>query len=234
MNRIKILIQELIILLYVSLLIGCSTTTVHVNTRYLNDIDSQTIKSELKAKGLKVEFNDLVFPENITSTSILYSPFISNKVALSQIENILATSGFHVEDISALVAANHWYTKDTIGLFIVPDGIHPNSGKNSEDIALQYQSEQCDKSIQLNLQKNGKFTYEFSTAQENMKLTGTWSITGYPYILLESEDPYLHYYLEVSRNKAMDKISEIMLVKLTPLTNSPVISNCTFLHGIRI
>ena len=210
---------------------ACTTTTVHVNNRYLTEQESQNVKVELKNLGLDVEFNELNFPSDISSTSIMYSPFVRDNTAVSKVESSLIRLGYGVSNISALVSENHWYAKNTVGLYIVPDGVVPNSGKNTEDIAFQYKSEGCDSSTELNLQKNGKFTYKIFN---DIKVTGTWSITEYPYIILENEEPYLHYYFEINRSKKADKISEIEVIDLHPLSSSLIILSCKLTYGERV
>ncbi len=210
---------------------ACTTTTVHVNKLYLNEQESQNVKVELENLGLDVEFNELNFPNDISSTSIIYSPFVRDNTAVNKVEDTLIRLGYGVSNISALVSANHWYAKDTVGLYIVPDGIAPNSGKNTEDIAFQYKSEGCDSLTELNLQKNGKFTYK---VLNDIKITGNWSITEYPYIILENEEPYLHYYFEIKRSKKTDKISEIEVIDLHPLSSSLIISSCKLTYGERV
>jgi hypothetical protein len=210
---------------------ACTTTTVHVNKLYLTEQESQNVKVELKNLGLDVKFNELNFPNDISSTSIIYSPFVRDKTAVNKVEDTLIRLGYGVSNISALVSANHWYAKDTVGLYIVPDGVVPNSGKNIEDIAFQYKSEGCDSSTELNLQKNGKFTYKILN---DIKVTGSWSITEYPYIFLENEEPYLHYYFEIKRSKKADKISEIEAIDLHPLSSSLIISSCKLTYGERV
>jgi hypothetical protein len=228
---IKPIIRSTVLVIFLIITVACTSTTVHVNKLYLNEQESQKITIELKKLGLDVEFNELNFPTDISSTSILYSPFVKDKKAVNKIEDTLTRLGYGASNISALVASNHWYTKNTVGLFIVPDGIAPNSGKNIEDIAFHYQSEKCDNLTELNLQKNGKFTYKIF---DDIKITGTWSITGYPYILLENKEPYLHYYFEIKRSKKVDKISEIEIIDLQPVSSSLIILNCKLTYGERI
>jgi len=212
------------------LTLACSTTTIHVNTLYLNDEKSQNVKVALLEQGFDVEFNELSFPSDIYSTSILYSPFVKKVEAIDTLENTLNSLGYDIGSIRALVASNHWYTKNTIGVFIVPEGVIPNSGKNIEDIAFKYQSEGCDTNIVLSLRRDGKFTY---MQLGKLKITGTWSITQYPYIQLNSDEPYLNFYYEITRSKKFDRISEIDIIELQPLDSSLIISKCSMTYGVR-
>lgn len=211
--------------------VACTTTTIHVNQLYLTDKESQNIQAALEEQGFSVEFNNLLYPTDISSTSIIYSPFVTDKNAVDKLEDTLIFQGYSVSNVNALVSSNHWYTKDTIGLFIVPDGIKPHSGKNIEDIAFQYKSEDCDISSELHLQKNGLFSYK---KLDSLNIVGKWSVTGYPYILLENDTPYLHFYYEIIRSKSVDKISEIEVIELKPVNNSSIISNCRLTYGVRI
>lgn len=230
MDLLKPLMRFTSVLTCLTLTLACSTTTIHLNTLYLNDEKSQKVKVALLEQGFDVEFNELSFPSNIYSTSILYSPFVKTVGAIDTLENTLNSLGYDVGSINALVASNHWYTKNTIGVFIVPEGITPNSGKNTEDIAFKYQSEGCDTNTVLNLRRDGKFTY---MPLGKLEITGTWSITQYPYILLNSDEPYLNFYYEITRSKKVDRISVVDIIELQPLDSSLIISKCKMTYGVR-
>ncbi len=211
--------------------LACSTTTVHVNKLYLTENESRNVKIALEKQGFAVEFNELSYPSDIYSTSILYSPFVQDAKALETLEDILISLNYDIGSINALVTSNHWYTKNTIGLFLVPDGVAPHSGKNIEDISFLYQAESCETRAQLNLHNDGKFTY---MTPEKTEISGTWSITQYPYIRLENDRPYLNFYYEITRSKRVDRIGEIEIIELHPLSSTLIISKCNMIYGIRV
>ncbi len=223
--------RYLVVLFCLFLTISCATTTIHVNKLYLTDKEFKAIKFALKGRGFNVESNKLAYPDTIYSTSIVYSPFVENEGAIDSLESTLTELGYDIGNIDPLVASNHWYTKNTIGLFIVPDGVKPNSGKNTEDIAFEYQAEKCSVKPVLNLNKNGDFTY---SELGHLKISGQWGITQYPYILLENDIPYLNFYYEVKRSIRVDRIGKIEVIELQPLNSSSTISKCNMVFGVRI
>lgn len=231
MAKIKSVFKYMVIFLYLITLASCSTTTVHVNRIYLNEAESKKIKSELEEKGFNVEFNEHLYPNDIYSTTILYSPFLTEIDAVDNVEDTLSVLGYDINSISSLVASNHWYTKNTIGLYIVPNDVVPNDGKNIKDISNEYKSLNCDKLIKLSLKNNGEFLY---TQKGEVAVSGKWSLTQYPYIFLEKLDPYVSVYYEIKKSKRVDQISHINITELQPLSFSNVISDCTLTYGIRL
>jgi len=213
------------------MMLSCSTTTVHVNETYLTEIESNNIKNRLEKLGLTVEFNEHTYPDDIASTTILYSPFLKETSAVNNVENTLLELGYDINNINSLVASNHWYTKNTMGLYIIPRGVDPHNGKSVEDIAKQYKSVDCDNLAELNLYKNGKFLY---SSKGEKSVSGQWSITEYPYIILKKTEPYLDFYFEIKKSTKSDQISKIEVTELQPINNSDIISDCTLTYGIRL
>ena len=224
------LIRNVIYIFCLFTIIACSTTTIHLNKLYLNEEDTSSIQAALEKRGFNVEINTLAYPSDISSTRILYSPFVRDHAAVDKIESTLLNLGYNIQGIDALVTSNHWYTKDTVGLYIVPDGFDPNNETRIENIAFTYQSENCEIFAELNLLKNGTFIYKISS---DTKVTGKWSISGYPYILLENDEPYLNFYYEIIKSQRIDKISKVDIIELQPVNNDRIITNCNLLYGIR-
>lgn len=212
-------------------MVSCSTTTVHVNKSYLNESESKNIKNRLEEIGFNVEFNEHAYPDDISSTTILYSPFLKEVTAVDNIENLLLDLGYDINSINSLVASNHWYTKNTMGLYIVPKDVVPNDGKSIEDIAKQYKSVNCDTLAELNLQKNGTFLY---SQKGEVSVSGRWSITQYPYIILEKSKPYLDFYFEIKKSKKSDQISNMEITELQPINSSDLISDCKLTYAVRL
>ena len=231
MAQVQSVLQYMAILFCLITMLSCSTTTVHVNTTYLNEVESKKIKNELEEKGFNVEFNEYLYPNDVLSTSILYSPFLTESSAVDNVEDTLSELGYDIKNINSLVVSNHWYTKNTMGLYIVPNEVVPNDGKNMKDIANQYKSLNCDTLIELNLKKNGKFLY---SKQGEIAIFGKWSLTSYPYILLERSKPYLNVYFEIKKSKRTDQLGHIDITELHPINSPIVISQCTLTYGIRI
>jgi hypothetical protein len=224
-------IKSALTMLFVLLIASCSNSpTIHLNNLYIDEYVTQSIKESLENQGLQVKINSLEFPDDINSTSIVYSPFVQDPKALDKVEKALEILGYKLDSTNPLVSSNHWYTKNTMGLFIVPQGVIPNSGSNIIDLANHYKSEGCAVPIEIELKPNGIFKYKENGKEE---LKGIWSITGFPYILLEKEEPYLNYYFEVEKVIVRDQLGKINTTILKPISNHNVIHKCNLVNGVR-
>ncbi|WP_448212729.1 hypothetical protein [Colwellia sp. MEBiC06753] len=141
-----------VLLLLMFLLNGCSTTTVHLYGKYLTNEQQQQVITLLANEDVVVEVNHLDFPELIHSSAIIYSPFVANPNVVSNVKTALEPN-WPINYISALKEGHHWFQQDTLGLFLVPEGVNPHSGQNLADLSLRYLSK---KSFSENsLSKNG-------------------------------------------------------------------------------
>ncbi|WP_371376892.1 hypothetical protein [Thalassotalea aquiviva] len=223
--------KYLLSLFFIFIVLGCSSSpTIHLNKRYLDNKAAKAIKSELKQLGFNVEENQLPYPEEITSTSIIYSPFVRDSEIIEKVEHTLNTFGYPLQSINALVSSNHWYTKNSIGLFVVPEHTQPHQGYHVRDLAKRYISTNCAIEIALELKSNGIFHY---IEHGQTKLKGVWRTTGYPYILLEKQTPYLSYYYEVGHAQSNDLIGKVNITSLEPISNDNRIQKCPVSFGVR-
>ncbi|NMP17085.1 hypothetical protein [Thalassotalea sp. Y01] len=222
-----------LILLFSSFsIIGCSSApTIHLNKLYLDEKSAKSIQSKLEKEGFNVEVNRHEYPADINSTSIVYSPFVNDSEIVDKVQNALSELDIEVNNVNSLVSSNHWYTKNTLGLFVVPKGITANSGTNTIDLAKVYRSSECETDIEINLKPNGTFSY---VEDGNEKLKGVWSITGYPYILLEKKFPFLNYYFEVKKSETSDQIGKINITLLKPVSDNKLIEKCSVIYGVRV
>ncbi|WP_371188715.1 hypothetical protein [Thalassotalea maritima] len=213
------------------IIVGCSSApTVHLNRLYLNENLALSIQAKLEKQGFNVEINQHEYPADITSTSIVYSPFVRDEQIVDTVKEALRELNINVDNVNSLFSSNHWYTQNTLGLFIVPQGVTVNSGKNVADLAKRYESSLCETDIAIDLMPNGTFK---SFEKGNQKLKGAWSITSYPYILLENKPTYFNYYFEVEVTEATDRIGKVHITSLKPLSNNPSIKKCKVNYGVR-
>jgi hypothetical protein len=178
---------------------GCtSQTTVHLYSLYLSDSSTKTVKDTLESAGFDVEVNQLPFPNDIQQSSILYSPLIKDREAINIVIEQLLLLNYPIYLNQPLVAGKHFYTKNNLGLFILPNS--ETIEKKTIDIANEYKSENCNYTVSLNLYKNG--TYELSFTQLPYAditdyLKGVWRITEYPYISLGPKGGHEWFYFKV-------------------------------------
>ncbi len=103
------------------ILSACATTTVHLNTRYLTAQQENDLVLLLLDNDFNVNTVDYAFPLNIEQSAIVYSPLLNNPQALATLEKILPPAGYPLAHRNALVEGKHWFTKNNIGVYPIPD-----------------------------------------------------------------------------------------------------------------
>ncbi|MGB0937135.1 MAG: hypothetical protein ACPGTQ_06735 [Colwellia sp.] len=80
---------------------------------------------------------------------LLYSPFIQGDEPLERLTHSLSELGWTVPNVQALMAGNHWYSKDSVGLFLLPEGVKQGAKIAHQDLANDYESRNCDTSVKF-------------------------------------------------------------------------------------
>ncbi|WP_394221796.1 hypothetical protein [Alteromonas gracilis] len=222
---------------------GCAMKpTVHVYAKYLAPEQRTLIKSELKKSDVAVEFNDFAFPTSITTNTLLYSLLLQDVNAIDNTYSALENVDFPIHSIQTLKQENHWYTKNSLAVFLFPDGKKPNGSMFKQDLLHAYQSDSCGDINALTLNSNGTFSLSLkNSSQENnstTKTNGHWKYRQYPYLeLQEHGSPYSNFYFEISTHEGEDRVSKLSFIKLTLLnanSNIALTDNCEFVVGQRI
>ena len=216
-------------------LFGCSTTKVHLYKRYLSTDEVKLITQKLKELDYEVESNTLAFPDEIQKSTVLYSPFIKGKGSLDNLINAIDKLGWPDADIQPLFKGNHWYSKNSIGLFLIPEGMKQNDKMLSQDLVNQYTSEECTLSAKLILNRDNTYqiSYENDPNNKTEHKKGKWELTGYPYIQLTSSNGSWTFYFQIQKNITTDLIGKVELLELKPLNSHHVYPNCSFVYGVR-
>ncbi|PKI16024.1 hypothetical protein [Colwellia sp. 12G3] len=217
-------------------LVACSSTEVRLYTRYLSDTDIKKISSKLDEANFTVITNTLSFPETIDQSTLLYSPFINGEKTLDILINSLSDIGWFIPNVEALVSGNHWYSKDSVGLFLLPEGVKQKDKVASQDLANDYESLHCDTVVNLLLNKDNSYQLSFAnkTNDRTDHLKGSWKIRSYPYIELTSFNERWWFYFEIEQKIQSDKVSEINIIELKPVDSYSFFPNCSFVNGVRI
>ncbi|MFQ3237401.1 MAG: hypothetical protein ACI9C4_002985 [Paraglaciecola sp.] len=140
----------------------------------------------------------------------------------------------NVNSIAPLVSGNHWYTKDSIALFLITSEANANGQIMKPDLAQTYTSRDCDKSIALNLDDDGNYQLarELWSDEQQLLCKGKGQ---YPYVELRPEKGKSGYrYYEIFQAVEVDKVSEIQMLKLVPLQSHQLVGDCKFAFGLRI
>ncbi len=217
-------------------LVACSSTEVHLYTRYLSDTEIEKISSKLDESNFKVITNTHSFPETINQSTLLYSPFIKGEKTLDILINSLSDLGWAIPKVEALVSGNHWYSKDSVGLFLFPEGVKQKDKIANQDLANDYESRNCDTLVSLRLNKDNTYQLTFinKTKERTDHLKGSWKIRSYPYIELTSFNERWWFYFEIEQKVESDKVSKVNIIELKPVDSYPFFPNCSFANGVRI
>lgn len=208
--------------------------TIHLYSRYLLEPEAISIKNNLKASGLDVEVNQLPFPGDITQSTILYSPLIKDREAINTVMTQLVLLGYRIDDKQPLVSGKHFYTKNNLGLFILPE--RDTAAKRIADIANLYESTHCDHDLSLLLNKDGTYALtsdEISYPESTEYLKGVWRITQYPYISLGPVRGHEWFYFEVKREQDVDRLGRINKIQLIQQDKYESLNFCDFVYGLR-
>lgn len=227
--------SRLLLIAFFSLLVGCSTTTVHIYGKYLSEAQQKEIVAIVKEQGLQAELNNLNFPSSVSHSSIVYSPMMNDTKSIEALIPSLEQSGWPILSSSALFTENHWFQKDTIGLFVVPDGVTPHSGESMVEIANTYKAVNCDQSLALVLKSNGQYYFMNEDDEKVLEefANGEWKIRSFPYIEMKANKGYWWFYFTVKKNETTDVVGKIDLTTLEPVNDYSVFKGCQFQTGIR-
>ncbi|NMP31968.1 hypothetical protein HII17_10350 [Thalassotalea sp. M1531] len=215
---------------------ACSSPTVHIYGRYMSNEQTQSLVNQLVSRSIDVEINHHSFPQTINNTAIVYSPFVTKPEVVHQLEDILMAQHWPVSNVSALVEDNHWFQKNSIGVFIVPEGINPHAGTSIVDIANNYHSDNCSNDINLSLHRDGSYTFSREVKSYNYSYGthGFWRIRSYPYIEMKPMNADRWLYFEVSKQKVNDRLGSALVYRLLPVEEYAAIRGCDFIFGERI
>lgn len=215
-------------------LAGCAQTTVHLNSRYLDETDTHEIIGALESEGFATVVNEHPFPHPVSTSTLLHSPtmMLRNPEVIEQVHTIVSDLGWDLQQLDGLARSNHRFTGNNLGLFIVPEGVNVRSGNSSADLSQTYQSSQCSDVFQITLLSDGQFEF-IKTEPEPHSFEGEWQLTDYPYIVLTQQELHLNFYYQVEQSQVQDRISSIHVITLKPLSKSPRIPDCTLEYGIR-
>jgi len=223
------------VLLMCFILSACSSTKVHLYTRYLSAQEAETITQDLEELGFDIVANSLTFPGGIEQSTLLYSPFVQGEDTVNVLINSLDKAGWVISSAKPIFAGNHYYTKNSVGLLLLPDGLIPSDKVTNQDIANEYESKECSQSMKLKLNSDGMYQFNYLTKNdgETEQLQGSWQITSYPYIELTSLNKVWRFYYEIQKSTTTDVVGKIDMIELKPIDEHYKLPKCTFYYGLR-
>lgn len=192
---------------------SCTSPTVVLYGRYLPKEELKSITHEIEELGFDVESNTHRFPNEIDQSTIIQSPFFSDKAKLEALANYLNSDGWSVRTNDYLVTGNHWFKKNNLGLYLFPNDVTPRDRLPFQDLINTYTSRNCDADIKLLLNENQ--TYEIVLNVENESdqpfTTGMWKYRSYPYIELVSLDKQWWFYFEIEQLTEVIRSAQLTL-----------------------
>jgi len=218
------------------IVIGCSSSKVHLYSRYLSDTEIKTVSEEVKKLGFDVVTNTLPFPDEISHSTLVYSPFLTEDKNIDRLVNKLSQLNFSITNTDFLVTGNHWFKKNSVGLFLLPEGFKQNDSIPSQDLANEYEARGCDIPVKIKLYQDNTYQLIFATKSSDRidHLSGVWKLRSYPYLELTSLNERWWFYFEIEQKMEVDNVSEIEIIQLNPIDKYDFISNCSFAYGQRI
>jgi hypothetical protein len=215
---------------------SCSQTTVHLYSRYLSDPQIEAINKELVAADFIVKRNQLEFPKSVIQSSLTYSPLIDDRNAVNKLINSMSLIGWDIQQTSMLFTDNHWYKENSIALMLLPPDVNPQAATNQRDWANEYPSQHCELNLTIHLESSGQYRIltERNQLLKHDYAQGKWSISHFPYLELRAEDSDWGFYFELKHYLKTDKIGDIQISELSPMSNYIVFADCTFVYGVRV
>ncbi|MCW8091418.1 hypothetical protein [Alteromonas sp. ASW11-130] len=132
------------------------------------------------------------FPLSIVRSTLIYSPLLTNPEALTILESILPHAGYSLSRSNALVEGKHWYTKNNIGFYPIPDDVELDSTNQPIDLSYEYKSKDCERELALTLDTTGRFRLT-SQNERTHQIEGTRRVTDFP-ISCSKERVYLQIF----------------------------------------
>ncbi|NQY47665.1 MAG: hypothetical protein HRT50_00915 [Colwellia sp.] len=220
-------------------ILACSSTKVHLYTRYLSAEETEAVTKNLEGLGFDVIANTLVFPDEVQQSTLLYSPFVEGENTLNILIDTLAKIGWLVPNVQPIFAGNHYYTKNSVGLLLLPDGGRQSDKVTRQDLVNEYESENCQASMTLRLNSDASYQFLYlnkasAQSRKSEQLTGSWQITSYPYIELTSLNKMWRFYYEIQKDIETDVVGKIEIIELKPVDDHYTLPKCSFLYGLRV
>lgn len=217
------------------LLVSCSSTKLHLYTRYLSETEATEITKKLENANFDVVSNTLPYPDTVNESTLLYSPFIEHKEDLDNVLKLFATLGWNINSVNPLVSGNHWYKKNSIGILLLPKGLKQKDKIASQDLANIYESSNCNTSVKIQLNQNNTYQLLFDKTinKQTNHLKGTWKMRSYPYLELTSNNKMWWFYFKIEQKIIQDKVSKIEIIELHPEDKYKFFLGCSFVYGVR-
>lgn len=213
---------------------SCTSTKVHLYSSYLTDEETSNISQHLSEAGFTVIPNQLKFPPSVNSNAIIYSPVLKDISKVTHLAEVLQTKDISVTNLIPMTADNHWYTSDSMALFVIPEGVN-HMVVNKRDLAQKYLSANCEREVFLVLREDGSFSFfgETWNKKQQQLAEGNWRYKQFPYLEFVPDNGNWTTYFTIEIKTVFDQIGKVTLYQLSPSSRHPIAQQCIFEFGIR-
>ena len=216
---------------------ACTSTKVHLYSRYLSESVRVELTQQLQEKGFEVVNNTYRFPDDIHQSSLIYAPYMAQQDSVALLLKQLKTLGWTSIYQQVFASGNHYYVNNSVGLLLLPPGESKPDNNSVEALSQHYQAKKChyDMSLILNSDSTYSFVGPDSEGLKNLGFTaGQWKITQYPYIEMVSEDEDWRFYYKIKHSSSTDMISHVKVISLSPFEHNSKLPQCKFEYGLRL
>lgn len=229
------MLRQVCILVWICMLAGCaSKTSVHLYAKYMSEQEQQHLRQALEHNGFNVSVNTLGFPASVEATTLLYSLLLKDSQDIDSVTGIAASQGISVTHIRSLTEGNHWYTKNSLALFVLPDDYR---GILKPDLLHTFITDKCSQTLSLALHSNGTFTIKQTgepVSGQTANRQGSWHYRQPPYLELRFANGRDFSYYQIHKRSESDIVSAMQVIRLIPLQGIRQASQCELMYAERI
>ncbi len=180
---------KLALMLLSLFVVACSSKTqVHLYAKHLSVEQTAMIVKQLDETIFSVVVNQESFPNSINDNAIVYAPSANSPQRLTSLMDIISASGFTVSNASLIMANNHSFTENNVGVFLVPSGVEVEHFQTSFIEKLptvnEYGAIDCKHATTLFLKSNDQFLIEIDIWDQakqdylSQYIDGTWRLSN--------------------------------------------------------
>ncbi len=174
-----------------------ATTEVQLYTEYLSRAESNNIVQLLENHNYRVVLNDFPIPRGLKRSTLIYSPMHRDIASVESLAKLLSNTPHGLPQLELTGKENHFYTKNIVGLYVVPANVISNKEEGIHPIyAIEY-SGICDTiDADLDLKKDGSFQLTANIWNDEQKVEystgfeGKWTYSDETiFLTLEGNEP---------------------------------------------
>ncbi len=206
------------------LVVSCSSQMkVNLFAAHIEKEKVDQVSDAMTSTGLNLSVNQVPFPDSVRGNAIVYTPSNNANKQVYQLINLLEELGYNINSVNLVRIENHRFSKNNIGLYLVPDDFVSNKVNIAMDIVNEYGSVLCGNNLMLN--QDNSFKIEIDIWQEDKQdylqqiVLGNWQKNDADNIILNADTWRTE--LSFKRKFSIEKSTNgnVQKVTLEPLYN---------------